>query len=43
MLLIIMVLTLAVGVYSEFKEKHLKEAEEEFCSTECRSYSKRYN
>jgi hypothetical protein len=42
MVLIIMVLIIAIGFYSEINEKHLKEAEEEFCSTECRNYSKRY-
>jgi hypothetical protein len=42
MVLIIMVFVLAVGIYSEINEKHLKEAEEEFCRIECRNYSRRY-
>jgi hypothetical protein len=42
MVLIIMVFILAIGVYSEINEKHVKEAEEEFCRIECGNYSKRY-
>jgi hypothetical protein len=42
MVLIIMVLIIAAGVYSELNDKHLKEAEEEFCRVECRNYSKKY-
>jgi hypothetical protein len=42
LLIIIIILIFAIGLYSEISENHLKEAKKEFCNIECRNYSKRY-